>query len=264
MKHCPTCNRTYPDASLNFCLADGAFLSAADDPQITITSPAPRPSDAPTEILPDVQVPGRERKARSRLASTPALASLETSQARQPRLKQWIVGGALLIGAIAVIAAIANYREKSSSSSNTNSGSAIANSNTSKTETPALANSSGPTANVSNLRGSNSNSDATADTDDYNRTFNANEVTQKARILSKPEPQYTEAARQNQVSGTVVLGAVFSSSGQVTNVRAVRGLPYGLTEKAIAAAQQIRFSPAMKDGRAVSQYIQIEYNFNLY
>jgi TonB family protein len=99
---------------------------------------------------------------------------------------------------------------------------------------------------------------------DYNRTFSPREVTQKARILSRPEPQYTEEARKNQVSGTVVLRAVFSSSGQVTGIRAVSGLPYGLTERAIAAARQIRFQPAMKDGRAVSQYIQIEYNFNLY
>jgi TonB family protein len=99
---------------------------------------------------------------------------------------------------------------------------------------------------------------------DYNKTFSPREVTQKARIISKPEPQYTEEARRNQISGTVVLKAVFSSSGQVTNIRAVSNLPYGLTERAIAAARQIRFSPAMKDGRAVSQYIQIEYNFNLY
>ena len=99
---------------------------------------------------------------------------------------------------------------------------------------------------------------------DYNRTFSPREVTQKARILARPEPQYTEEARKNQVSGTVVLRAVFSSSGAVTNIRAVSGLPYGLTERAIAAARQIRFSPAMKDGRAVSQHIQIEYNFNLY
>jgi periplasmic protein TonB len=99
---------------------------------------------------------------------------------------------------------------------------------------------------------------------DYNRTFSPKEVNVKARILSRPEPQYTEDARKNQVSGTVVLRAVFSSSGQVTNIRAVSSLPYGLTERAIAAARQIRFTPAMKDGRAVSQYIQIEYNFNLY
>jgi TonB family protein len=99
---------------------------------------------------------------------------------------------------------------------------------------------------------------------DPNRVYNPKDVSQKARILSKPEPQYTEEARKNQVSGTVVLRAVFSSSGQVTNIRAVNGLPYGLTEKAIGAARQIRFTPATKDGRAVSQYIQIEYNFNLY
>jgi protein TonB len=99
---------------------------------------------------------------------------------------------------------------------------------------------------------------------DYNKTFAPKEVNVKARILSRPEPQYTEEARKNQVSGTVVLRAVFSASGQVTNIRAVSGLPNGLTERAIGAARQIRFSPAMKDGRAVSQYIQIEYNFNLY
>ncbi len=99
---------------------------------------------------------------------------------------------------------------------------------------------------------------------DYSRVFAPKEVTQKARVLSKPEPQYTEDARKNQITGTVVLRAVFSSSGQVTNISARAGLPYGLTERAIAAARQIKFIPAMKDGRAVSMYIQLEYNFNLY
>jgi TonB family protein len=99
---------------------------------------------------------------------------------------------------------------------------------------------------------------------DPNRIFSGREVTQKARVLSKPEPQYTEEARKNQITGTVVLRAVFTSGGQVTNIRAVSGLPYGLTERAIAAARLIKFSPAMKDGRAVSMYIQLEYNFNLY
>jgi TonB family protein len=97
-----------------------------------------------------------------------------------------------------------------------------------------------------------------------NRVFNPKDVTQKARVLSRAEPQYTEEARKNQVSGTVVLRAVFSSNGQVTNIRPVSNLPYGLTEKAIAAARMIKFTPAMKDGHPVSQYIQIEYSFNLY
>jgi periplasmic protein TonB len=96
------------------------------------------------------------------------------------------------------------------------------------------------------------------------RVFKPREVDQKAQIISRAEPQYTEEARENAVEGTVVLRAVFSADGQVTNIRVIGELPYGLTEKAVEAARRIRFAPAVKDGRAVSQYIQIEYNFNLY
>lgn len=94
--------------------------------------------------------------------------------------------------------------------------------------------------------------------------FLGREVEQRARLLSKPEPQYTEEARRNQIEGTVMLRVVFSSSGEVVQIRAVRTLPFGLTERAIAAARQIRFVPAMKSGHPVSVYMQLEYNFNLY
>jgi TonB family protein len=98
----------------------------------------------------------------------------------------------------------------------------------------------------------------------YNRIFSPREVEQKARILNKPEPTYTEAARQYGVSGTVVIRAVFSATGEVTDIRVVRKLPHGMTEQSIIAVRGIRFQPAQKDGRPVSQYIQIEYNYNLY
>lgn len=48
------------------------------------------------------------------------------------------------------------------------------------------------------------------------------------------------------------------------NVFVVRGLPHGLTETAIGAAVRIRFEPAQKDGRAVSQYVVLEYNYNIF
>jgi TonB family protein len=99
---------------------------------------------------------------------------------------------------------------------------------------------------------------------DYNRIFSGKDVTAKARILSKPEPQYTESARKYSVTGTVVLRAVFSRSGQVTQIRAVSGLPHGLTIRAIAAARNIKFIPATKDGHPVSMWFQLEYNYNLY
>ena len=97
---------------------------------------------------------------------------------------------------------------------------------------------------------------------DPNRIFSPKDVTSKARVLSKPEPQYTEEARKNQVTGTVILRAVFSFHRAVTNISARAGLPYGLTERAIAAARQIKFTQL--PGRPVSMYIQLEYNFNLY
>jgi TonB family protein len=99
---------------------------------------------------------------------------------------------------------------------------------------------------------------------DPNRIFSPREVTQKARILSKPEPIYTTEARQNNVSGTVILKVVLAADAVVRNIRVVSGLPFGLTERAVAAARQIKFAPAMRDGRPVAQLVVIEYNFNPY
>ena len=90
------------------------------------------------------------------------------------------------------------------------------------------------------------------------------DVNRKVRLGMKPEPAYTEAARQDQVTGTVVIKCVFESNGSVTNIRVVSGLPDGLTEQAIAVAKKIKFIPAIKDGQYVSMWMQLEYNFNLY
>jgi TonB family protein len=105
---------------------------------------------------------------------------------------------------------------------------------------------------------------ATGNNDDPDRIYSAPLVSERARVLAKPEPQYTEDARRNLVMGTVVLRVVFSRTGEVTNIRAIQALPFGLTERAIAAARQIRFRPATKDGHPVNVYMQLEYNFNLY
>jgi TonB family protein len=98
-------------------------------------------------------------------------------------------------------------------------------------------------------------------TDSYARS---SEVTVRARVITKPEPSYTIQARQNQITGTVVLRAILSMSGAVENITVVSELPDGLTERAIYSARQIRFIPAIKDGRFVSTWIQLEYNFDLY
>ena len=107
-------------------------------------------------------------------------------------------------------------------------------------------------------------SDTKSSTMGERQIFSAKEVTTRARVLSKPEPQYTEKARGNRITGTVVLRAIFAADGKVRAIRPVKALPDGLTLMAIEAARRIRFVPATKDGRPVSMYIQLEYNFNLY
>ena len=97
---------------------------------------------------------------------------------------------------------------------------------------------------------------------DYTRPFRQNELIKRAMITSKPDPGLTEEARKNRVSGVVRLRAVLNFSGEVTNITVIKGLPDGLTDKALAAARLIKFTPAEKDGRKVSQYVVLEYNFN--
>jgi TonB family protein len=94
--------------------------------------------------------------------------------------------------------------------------------------------------------------------------YTGKDVDKKPRLAMKIEPQYTEEARQGRVTGTVVLKVVFSANGSVNNILTVSSLPGGLTERAIDAARKIKFIPGMKDGKYVSVWMQLEYNFNLY
>jgi TonB family protein len=89
-------------------------------------------------------------------------------------------------------------------------------------------------------------------------------VTVPLTIISKPRANYTEEARKQSIQGVVVLKVTFSSSGQITNIAAVKGLGGGLTERAIVAAKQIQFSPKKVNGQAVSVSKNIEYAFNMY
>jgi len=85
----------------------------------------------------------------------------------------------------------------------------------------------------------------------------------KPTILYKEKAKYTKDARDNNVEGIVVLNLVFTADGKITGIRVVRGLPDGLTEKAIEAAQKIRFNPATRDGQPISVRGNLEFSFQL-
>lgn len=83
-------------------------------------------------------------------------------------------------------------------------------------------------------------------------------------ILSKPKASYTDAARANDVEGSVRLKVTLLASGEVGSIKPVTTLPYGLTEQAIAAARQIKFEPKKLDGIPVSTTVTIDYSFDIY
>jgi len=72
--------------------------------------------------------------------------------------------------------------------------------------------------------------------------------TTPVEIISKPNPVYTEEARQLRLEGEVLLEVMFGANGQLHVNRVVRGLGHGLDEAAIAAANKIQFKPAMRYG----------------
>lgn len=83
-------------------------------------------------------------------------------------------------------------------------------------------------------------------------------------LLNSPHPFYTEEARKNKVQGVVRVRVFVDESGGVRQVVVTRGLPDGLSEQAVQAAYQMRFRPAVKDGRKVSYWLSnVEIEFNL-
>jgi TonB family protein len=92
----------------------------------------------------------------------------------------------------------------------------------------------------------------------------ASRMYRRNRGFCRSQSPSTRSRRLQKVEGKVVLNIVFSSTGRITDIRVVNSLPFGLTEKAIAAAYKIKFVPAMKDGHPVSMYMEVQYNFNIH
>lgn len=82
-------------------------------------------------------------------------------------------------------------------------------------------------------------------------------------VLFKPQPAYTAQARQLRIEGDALLEALFLASGEVRVERVIRGLGHGLDEKAIEAAEHIRFKPARKNGQPVDCAAIVHITFQL-
>jgi TonB family protein len=79
-----------------------------------------------------------------------------------------------------------------------------------------------------------------------------------------PNPEYTEEARKKKINGTVIVSMTVTVDGTTRDIKVVKGVGYGLDEKAVAAVSRWKFSPALKDGQPIEKEITAEVAFHLY
>ena len=88
-------------------------------------------------------------------------------------------------------------------------------------------------------------------------------ATTSVEITYKPNPTYTDEARNLKLEGEVLLEVLFGANGQLHVNRVVRGLGHGLDEAAIAAANKMRFKPAMRTGQPMDSTAVVHVVFQL-
>ncbi|MFZ0771095.1 MAG: energy transducer TonB [Candidatus Sulfotelmatobacter sp.] len=82
-------------------------------------------------------------------------------------------------------------------------------------------------------------------------------------ITYKPQPVYTDDARRLKLEGEVLLEVSFGANGTLHVNRVVRGLGHGLDEAAIAAANKMRFKPALRMGQPTDSTAIVHVLFQL-
>ena len=160
MKRCPSCNRTYTDLALNFCLEDGTPLLSDAKPTERYAAPRNTSEPPPTEIYrPEApllnQVPGMTPPRPAPQWSAPP----HTHQVKKSNAVWWVLGGIAVagiigIGLIIMIVAVANIDTNENNAngntnavvSNRNSNSTVDSDNTNSNSNISNANSSRPSA----------------------------------------------------------------------------------------------------------------------
>jgi TonB family protein len=93
--------------------------------------------------------------------------------------------------------------------------------------------------------------------------IDVNELDTIPKALGAIRPVYSLIAQRQHVEGTVLLTALISETGQVLDVRVLKGVGYGLDESAARAMKTTRFSAPIKDGKRVKTWFPQAITFKL-
>lgn len=84
------------------------------------------------------------------------------------------------------------------------------------------------------------------------------------KAIRAPDPEYSELARQNKISGTITLSVVADVDGCAKNIEVVKKLGYGLDQQAVEALRTWQFKPGMKNGEPVPVRVHVDVDFQMH
>ncbi|MFY9223987.1 MAG: energy transducer TonB [Blastocatellia bacterium] len=96
-----------------------------------------------------------------------------------------------------------------------------------------------------------------------NKVYNASKSIVNPVITYKQKPKYTTEGQRDKIQGSVILSAILSKDGTISELKVVRGLGYGLDEEAIKAAYKIKFLPGRKNDQPINVRVRLEFVFQL-
>lgn len=96
---------------------------------------------------------------------------------------------------------------------------------------------------------------------DDSQAINDKEADRQVIILNLPYPKFPIRLMRNLNNAEIRLKALFTATGQVTEVEVLESPSKGLSKAAIEAIQKAEFLPAEKDGKLISVYIEKKYSF---
>jgi periplasmic protein TonB len=80
-----------------------------------------------------------------------------------------------------------------------------------------------------------------------------------------PDPEYTDAAREAKLQGTVTMEVLVGPDGRAQRVRLLKGVGMGLDERAMEAVKTWKFIPARDEAkRPMAEWVTIEAMFRLF
>jgi hypothetical protein len=89
-------------------------------------------------------------------------------------------------------------------------------------------------------------------------------VDEKAKLLSKFEPESNDFAQDSGVAGMCLYHTVIGADGKPGEIAVARPIGFGLDENAVAAIRKASFQPAMKDGKPVAVMLDLVVQFRIY